>query len=50
MIFIGGVNHGSCFLPYKKTILCRYCQSRTECQVVMTYYYLTKTSHTNTVC
>ena len=39
MIFIGGVSHGSAFLPYTKSILCRFCQSRTECQVIMTYYY-----------
>lgn len=40
MIFIGGMSHGSAFLRYGKTILCRYCQSRTECQVIMTYYYV----------
>ena len=39
MIFIGGISQGSKILAYGKTLLCLFCQSRTGCEVIMTYYY-----------
>lgn len=39
MFFIGGVNKGIRVLPYTESILCKFCGSQANCQVVMVYYY-----------
>ena len=39
MIFIGGISQGSKILAYGRTLLCPFCQSLTECEVIMTCYY-----------
>lgn len=39
MIFIGGVSQGSKILQYARSLMCQYCGSLAQCQIVMTYYY-----------
>lgn len=39
MIFIGGVSQGSRILQYADSLICKYCGSLAQCQVIMTYYY-----------
>ncbi|MDO5350365.1 MAG: zinc ribbon domain-containing protein [Lachnospiraceae bacterium] len=39
MIFIGGISQGSKILQYAGSLMCKYCGSLAQCQVIMTYYY-----------
>ncbi len=39
MIFIGGISQGRKLLQYAGSLVCKYCGSLAQCQIIMTYYY-----------